>query len=210
MCPLRSYENFAILICAILCILFGYISNRRKDHHLHDSPFSDNLNRINIRSSNDRYGLILEYKIQIIYILTSSQSVLCHRVFSGLFCLFFLSSCFFFSNSFIAFLSPPFHVFYNLLTVLRGCFTPIGLIHLSQSLALLSLSFPFLLFSFSSFLFLSSLLFLFSLSLQIFGAATAAMQHRFRRAWIGRVWIWLYVTFCNCLRVLKPACYFIF
>ena len=54
----------------------------------------------------------------------------------------------------------------------------------SFSLALPSLSFLFLLFSFPSFLFLSSLLFLFSLSLQIFGAATAAMPHRFRRAWM--------------------------
>ena len=95
-------------------------------------------------------------------------------------CLFFLSSCFF-KN----FFSPLVSCVLYLSTVLRGCFTPIGLIQLS-----LLLSSPFLslfssLFSFSSFLFSLSFLpsFLFSdLSLQIFGAATAAMPHRFRRA----------------------------
>ena len=80
---------------------------------------------------------------------------------------------------------PPFSCLYNLLTVPRGSFTPIiGVIHLSllASLALLSLFFFFSFFS--SFLFLSSLSsFSHSLSLQIFGAATAAMPHRFRRAW---------------------------
>ena len=57
--------------------------------------------------------------------------------FTGLFCLFSLSSCFF-----SLFQPPSFCVYYNLLTVPRGCFTPIGLIYLS-----LLLSF-FLLFSF--------------------------------------------------------------
>ena len=109
------------------------------------------------------------------------QSVLCHHVFSGLFCLFFLSSYLFVCLFvFLAFFSPPsFRVFYDLLSVLRGCFNRRNT---SFSLALLYLSFPFLFFSFSSFLFLSSLLFLFSLSMQIFGAPTAAMPHRFRRA----------------------------
>ena len=79
------------------------------------------------------------------YILLS-QSVLCHRVFSG----FSVSSSslpfFFQALAYFRLLC----VFYNLLTVLRGCFTPIGLIHLSQSLALSS---PFLSF-FSSLFFL--------------------------------------------------------
>ena len=53
--------QFSNLICAIWCKLFGNIPKRRKDHHLDDSPFSDNLNRIYIRSSfDDRYGLIFE------------------------------------------------------------------------------------------------------------------------------------------------------
>ena len=103
------------------------------------------------------------------YILIS-QSVLCHRVFSGFLSLLPLFPFFFHALAYFR----PLCVFYNLLTVLRGCFTPIGLIHLSQSLALLSslfLSFSPLSFLFSSFLFLSSLLFPFSLalSLQIFG-----------------------------------------
>ena len=141
------------------------------------APFSDNLNRIDKRS---RFNTWIKYRS---YILTS-QSVLCHHIFSGHFCLFFLSSCFF-KNFFSALLVLC--VLY-LLTVLRGCFTPIGLIHLS-----LLLSPPFLsifspVFSFSSFLFLfrflSFLLFLFFfyLSLQVFGVATAAMPHRFRQA----------------------------
>ena len=67
---------------------------------------------------------------------------------------------------FLAFFSPPsFRVFYNLLTVLSGCFNKRNT---SFSLALLSIYFPFLLFSFSSFLFLSSLLFLFFTSPCIF------------------------------------------
>ena len=53
----------------------------------------------------------------------------------------------------------------NLLTVLRGRFTPIGLIHLSLLLPSPFLSFCSSLFSFSSFLFLSSLLFFFFWSL---------------------------------------------
>ena len=55
--------QFSNLICAIWCILFGNISIRRKDHHLDDSSFSDNLNGIAIRSSYmyDRSVLILEY-----------------------------------------------------------------------------------------------------------------------------------------------------
>ena len=72
----------------------------------------------------------------------------------------------------------PVFVFYNLLTVLRGCFKPLGLTHLSQSLALSPfISFFSSLFSFSSFPFLSSLLFLFSLSLslQIFGVPSKAL-----------------------------------
>ena len=88
---------------------------------------------------------------------------------------------------FLKLFSPSlFSCLYNFLTVPRGCFTPIGVIHLSflASLALLSLSFLFLLSFFSSFLFLSSLSsFSHSLSLQMFGAAAAAMPHRFRRAW---------------------------
>ena len=41
--------QFSNLICAIWCILFGNIPKRRKDHHLDDSLFSDNLNRIDIK-----------------------------------------------------------------------------------------------------------------------------------------------------------------
>ena len=62
------------------------------------------------------------------------------------------SPAFFVSSSFLpaffkAFFTPLFSCIYNLLTVPRGCFTPIGVIHLSllASLALLSLSFLFLL-----------------------------------------------------------------
>ena len=81
----------------------------------------------------------------------------------------------------LAFNTPPFRVSYNLLTILRGCFTPKGLIHL-----LLFYPYPFSPLSFLSLLFsffppFSS--FSLSLFLQIFGAATAAMPHRFRRAW---------------------------
>ena len=134
------------------------------------------------------------------------QSVLCHHVFSdpapvfsvsssslpAFFCFVFVFVLFLFLFCFclflfvclflffvFAFFSPPsFRVFYNLLTVLRGCFN-----RRNTSSLLLSYFFPFsplffLLFSLS---FLSSLPFL-SLSLQIFGAANAAMPHRFRRA----------------------------
>ena len=138
--------QFSNLIYEIWCILFGNILNRRKDQHLDDSPFSDNLNRIDIRSSYDRYGLILEYMKYRSYILIS-QYVHCHRVFSGF--SVSSSSLLFFFQALTYF--RPLCVFYDLLTVLRGCFTPIGLIHLSQSLALLSS--PFLSF-FSSFFFL--------------------------------------------------------
>ena len=96
------------------------------------------------------------------YILTS-QSVLCHHghhVFYGHFCLFFLSSCFFKNffhpPRFVCFISfdSSKRVFYN---------------HRPNTSFSLALP-PFLsifssLFSFSSFLFLSSLLFLFFLSL---------------------------------------------
>ena len=84
----------------------------------------------------------------------------------------------------LAFFSPPqsFCVFYNLLTVLRTrCFTPIGLIHLSLLLSSPFL-FPFLLSFLSLFSFFPPFSSFFSISLQIFGAATAAMPHRFRRA----------------------------
>ena len=164
--------QFSNLICVIWCILFGNIPNRRKDHHLDDSPFSDNLNRIDIRSSYDRYSLIYTWIKYRSYILTS-QSVLCHHVSSSFFCLFFLSSCFFFFF-FLLFVfcfvdvvvvfflfSALFSCLY-LLTVLRGCFTRIGLIHLSLLLPSPFLSFFSSLFSFSFSFFLSSLLFLFS------------------------------------------------
>ena len=75
---------------------------------------------------------------------------------------------FFFFFFFSFFQLPSFRVFYNLLTLLRGWFTPIGLIHVYLSLLLSPpfLSFPLSLsLSFSSFLFLFSLLsFFFSLS----------------------------------------------
>ena len=94
------------------------------------------------------------------------------RIITGLFCIFSLSSCFFFLVFFFSFFQhPSFCVFYNLLTLLRRWFTPISLIHVHLSLLLsspflsftlsLSLSF-FLLFSLS---FLPSLLLFVSLSL---------------------------------------------
>ena len=80
------------------------------------------------------------------YILTS-QSVVCHHVFSDLFGLFFLSPCFF------SFFQPPsFCVFLNILTVVRY----IGLIHLSLLLSSPFLS-PFLLSLFFLLYFLSFL-----------------------------------------------------
>ena len=97
-------------------------------------------------------------------------------IFSGLFCLFV--------HLFPAFFSPPMHfrfnfsVFYNFLTVPRGCFTPI--IHLPPapvSLFLLIICALFL-FSLSSLLFfLPSLPFL-ALFLQIFGAANQWLSKR--------------------------------
>ena len=123
-------------------------------------------------------------KIQILYL--TSQSVLCHHVFCGLFCLFFLSSCFL-----KLFAAHSFRVFYNFLTVLRGCFK-LFYTHrhnTSSSLALLtflsffsSLSFLSPLFSFFPPLSSFSLSLSLSLFMQIFGAATAAMPHGFRRA----------------------------
>ena len=95
--------------------------------------------------------------------------------------LFLLTS---FTPSLFPVSSPPFSLSFAILTVRRGCFTP------NTSFPLLSSPFfssLFLLLSFPSPLFpLSFLLFLpfLSLSLQIFGAATAAMLHHFRRAWI--------------------------
>ena len=80
-------------------------------------------------------------------------------MFSPAFSLFFLSSYFF-----QLFSAPLFSCLYNLLTVVRGCFTPIGVIHLSLLLSSLFLSFFSSVVSFYSFLFLSSLLVLFSLS----------------------------------------------
>ena len=113
--------QFSSLICAIWCTLFGNIPKRRKNHHLDDSPFSDNLNRIDkVQLWQIRFNNWTKYRSLIL----TYQPVLCHHVFSGLFC-FFLSSCFFLFSFvlFLAFFSPPsFHVFYNLLTVLRGCF----------------------------------------------------------------------------------------
>ena len=77
--------------------------------------------------------------------------------------------------------------FYNFLTVLRGCFTPISLIHLSLLLSSPPSSFLFLLSFLSPFFsFFPPFSSLFYLSMQIFGAATAAMPHRFRRAWLYR------------------------
>ena len=64
----------------------------------------------------------------------------------------------FFFFFFLVFSAPSFRVFYNLLTVLRGCFTSIGLIHLS-----LLLSSPFFPFFSSLFFLLFSLSFLLSL-----------------------------------------------
>ena len=95
------------------------------------------------------------------YILTS-QFLFCHYVFPA------FSKCFLsLLPLFLLFSSPPFRVFYNLLTsVLQGCFTPIGLIHLllfSPFLSFFSSRFSFSSFSLS---FLPSLPFL-SLSLQI-------------------------------------------
>ena len=93
------------------------------------------------------------------FCILTSQSLFCLYVFPA------FSKCFLFLlPRFLLFSAPTFRVFYNLLTsVLRGCFTPIGLIHLLLFSPLLS--FFSSRFSFSSFLFLSSLLFLFSLSL---------------------------------------------
>ena len=59
---------------------------------LGDSPFSDNLNRIDIRSSYDRYDF------QILYshiTLNLSSVTMFSRPFLNVFCLFFLSSYFF-------------------------------------------------------------------------------------------------------------------
>ena len=64
-----------------------------------------------------------------------------------------------------------FRVFYNFLTVRRGCLHPQHIFPSFSSLFLLLSSLSF--FSFLPFLFLS---------LQIFGAATAAILHCFRRA----------------------------
>ena len=82
--------QFSNLICVIWCILFGNIPKRRKDHHLDDSLYSDSLNRIDIKVQL----WLIWYDTGIknrSYILTSQSD----HVFSGLFCLFFLSSCFF-------------------------------------------------------------------------------------------------------------------
>ena len=88
---------------------------------------------------------------------------------------------------YLCFLPPLFRVFYNLLT--KGVFYTHNT---SFPLALLSLSFLFLLslfFSsplFSVFFFPCLPFLSLSLSGQIFGAATAAMPHRFRRAWLQK------------------------
>ena len=102
--------QFSNVICAILCILFGYISNRRKDHHLHDSPFYDNLNRINIRSSNDRYGLILEYIKYRSYIFSHHLNLSSVTVFSPAFSVS-SSSLPAFKKKKKSFFKPPLRVF---------------------------------------------------------------------------------------------------
>ena len=93
-----------------------------------------------MRSSYDRYGLTLEYIKYRSYIF-SRLNLSSVTAFSPAFSVSSSSLPAFF----LAFFTPPFRVFYKLLTVLRGCFTPKGLIHLSQCHALLSLSFLFLL-----------------------------------------------------------------
>ena len=137
------------LICAIWCMLFGNIPKRRNAHHLDDSPFSDNLNRIDIRFSyDDRYGLKFEWNTDPIFSHINLSFV---TMFSPAFSV--SSSCFF------SFFQPPsFRAFNNLWIVPRRCFTPIGLIHLSLLLSspflsffLLSLFFPLFFLSFSSF-----------------------------------------------------------
>ena len=134
-------------------------------------------------------------KIQILHVFSYLKSFLCH-----LFLWTFLSLL----PSF--FLCPPFRVFYNFLTVPRGCFAPITRLSL-----FLSSPFPFPSFLsyffrstplfFLSFLFLLSLSLSPSLSLPLspcrfcslspslsrslpadFGAVTAAMPHRSPRA----------------------------
>ena len=79
----------------------------------------------------------------------------------------------------LLFLFPSYGVLY-FLTVPRGCFTP--MIHIPSFTLLLFFFLSLFFFLLPSSLFLSSILFLFSIFLQIFGAATAAMLHRFRRA----------------------------
>ena len=137
--------QFANLISAIWCILFVNIPKRRKIHHLDDSPFSDNLIDL-------WFNTWIKYKYSHISIFHLSPCF--PRSFLSLLPLFLL----FFQPP-----TPSFRVFHNLLTVLRGCFTPIGLIQLLLFSPFLS--FFSSLFSFSSFLFLSSLLFLCYLSL---------------------------------------------
>ena len=133
--------------------------------------------RIDIRSSYDRYDLILEWNTDPIFSHLSLSSV---TMFSPVFSVS--------SSSLPAFFSPPpLFVYFNLLTVHIGLFD--SSYRPNTSLVLLSLSFLFLfsflfpLFSFFSPISSLSPPFL-SFSLQIFGAATAAMPHRFRRAWL--------------------------
>ena len=136
MCPLRSYENFAIsnLICTIWWILFSNNSERRKSHDLAPFPMTW-IELIWFSAVGTMYGLILEWNIHL-------------NLFSvTIFSLAFSVSSSFFS---LLFINPLFRVSYNFLTVPRGCFTPI--LHLS-----LLLSSPFLPF-FSSFFSFSSLL----------------------------------------------------
>ena len=134
MCPSEAMKilQFSHLICTIWCIHFGTIpKKRRKYDNLDDSPFSENLNRIDT---------VAGYYTDPIL---TSQSVLCNCIFSGLFCLFFFPA-----SSLL--LSLPFIIFDNS----QGVFYTHNT---SFPFALLSFSFPFLLFSFSSLSFLTSL-----------------------------------------------------
>ena len=145
--------QFSNLICAIWCILFGNIPKRRKDRHLDDSLFSDNLNRIDILGPAMIDMVWYWNKIQILY----SQISICPM--SPCFLRLFLSLLPFFLLFLKLFFTPPpsFRVFIFFRQFQRGCFTPIGVIHLSLFNSFSCCPFPF--FPFSTLFFL-----LFSLS----------------------------------------------
>ena len=88
--------QFSNFISAIWCILFGNFPKRRKNRHLDDSPFPGNLNRLDIRSSFDRYDLIFEWNTDPIFSHLNLSSV---TVFSP--------TCYVSSSSLRAFFSPP-------------------------------------------------------------------------------------------------------